>query len=112
MRLHADTVSPAPSRDARIRMAGAQERRQGSFERRGAGPNSAAGEALWDAEATASYLSVSRSMIYKLEQAGELPCLRIGACIRFGPAVVRAFAKGERSTPAPAPSPRGAGPRR
>lgn len=54
-------------------------------------------EALWDVLAVARYLSVSRSMVYKLEQAGELPCVRIGACVRFEPAVVRAFAMGGHS---------------
>lgn len=52
-------------------------------------------ETLWDAEDVASYLKVSRSMVYKLGQSGELPCLRVGACLRFDPAVVRAFARGE-----------------
>jgi excisionase family DNA binding protein len=52
-------------------------------------------ETLWDAEDVASYLKVSRSMVYKLGQAGDLPCLRVGACLRFDPAVVRAFARGE-----------------
>jgi excisionase family DNA binding protein len=52
-------------------------------------------ETLWDADAVARFLTVSRSMVYKLEQSGELPCLRIGACIRFEPATVRAYARGE-----------------
>ncbi len=52
-------------------------------------------DTLWDADAVARFLTVSRSMVYKLEQAGELPCLRIGACIRFEPATVRAYARGE-----------------
>jgi excisionase family DNA binding protein len=50
---------------------------------------------LWDADDVAGFLSVSRSMVYKLEQAGELPCVRIGARVRFDPSVVRAFARGE-----------------
>ena len=54
-------------------------------------------ESLWDAEAAARYLNVSRSLIYKLEQAGELPCMKIGSCIRFEPGEVRAFARGEHS---------------
>jgi excisionase family DNA binding protein len=50
---------------------------------------------LWDADDVASFLNVSRSMVYKLEQAGELPCVRIGARVRFEPGTVRAFARGE-----------------
>jgi excisionase family DNA binding protein len=56
---------------------------------------SQAAESLWDAEDVAVYLKVSRSMVYKLGQSGELPCLRVGACLRFDPGVVRAFARGE-----------------
>ena len=52
-------------------------------------------DTLWDAEAVARFLTVSRSMVYKLEQTGGLPCVRIGACIRFEPATVRAYARGE-----------------
>jgi len=83
----------------RTLIRGERERRQSAQERRGAnGSSGKPGDALWDVETAAGYLSVSRSMVYKLEQAGELPCVRIGACIRFEPAVVRSFAKGERST--------------
>jgi excisionase family DNA binding protein len=56
---------------------------------------SLAENALWTAAEAAAYLRVSRSLIYKLEQEGTLPCLRIGACVRFDPATVRAFARGE-----------------
>jgi excisionase family DNA binding protein len=52
-------------------------------------------QSLWNSEDVALYLKVSRSMVYKLGQTGELPCLRVGACLRFDPAVVRAFARGE-----------------
>jgi hypothetical protein len=34
-------------------------------------------------------------MVYKLEQMGELPCVHIGARVRFEPAAVRAYARGE-----------------
>lgn len=91
----------------------ADDRRRSAVERRGGGGRGQAGsDALWDADAAARYLSVSRSMVYKLEQAGELACVRIGACIRFEPAAVRAFARGEHSAPVSATSPRGQVPRR
>ncbi len=50
---------------------------------------------MWNADDVSRFLSVSRSMVYKLQQVGDLPSLRIGACVRFEPAVVRAFARGE-----------------
>jgi excisionase family DNA binding protein len=50
---------------------------------------------LWDAGDVARFLSVSRSMVYKLEQMGELPCVHIGARVRFEPAAVRAYTRGE-----------------
>lgn len=61
----------------------------------GQAPRPLTDDRLWNAEDVAGFLSVSRSMVYKLEQAGELPCVRIGARVRFDPAVVRAFARGE-----------------
>lgn len=54
-----------------------------------------ADDRLWNADDVSRFLSISRSMVYKLQQTGELPSLRIGACVRFEPAVVRAFARGE-----------------
>jgi excisionase family DNA binding protein len=58
------------------------------------GPTEAA-TTLWTASDVASYLKVSRSMVYKLGQTGELPCLHVGACLRFDAEVVRGFARGE-----------------
>ena len=53
------------------------------------------GEALWKVKEVGRYLSVSESMVYKLAGTGELPCLRIGTCLRFEPDLVRRFARGE-----------------
>ena len=50
---------------------------------------------LWDANDTARYLKVSRSWVYQRAESGELPCLHVGGLIRFDPATVRAFARGE-----------------
>jgi excisionase family DNA binding protein len=52
-------------------------------------------DTLWTAEEAARYCRVSRSMIYKLSQSGELPCLRIGSCLRFEPSTVLRYARGE-----------------
>ena len=52
-------------------------------------------EPLWTAKDAAAYMRVSPSMIYKLSQSAELPCLKIGSCLRFDPEVVRRFARGE-----------------
>jgi excisionase family DNA binding protein len=50
---------------------------------------------LWDANDAARYLKVSRSWVYQRAEAGLLPCLRVGGLLRFDPAMVRAFARGE-----------------
>lgn len=50
---------------------------------------------LWDANDVAHYLKVSRSWVYHRAEAGELPCLRVGALLRFEPDAIRAFARGE-----------------
>ena len=50
---------------------------------------------LWDASDVAGYLKVSRSWVYQRAESGQLPCLHVGGLIRFDPATVRAFARGE-----------------
>jgi excisionase family DNA binding protein len=52
-------------------------------------------EPLWTAQDVAAFLRVSRSWVYHRAEAGELPCLRIGALLRFDPARIRAYAQGE-----------------
>lgn len=42
-------------------------------------------------DTVAKALSVSRVFIYKLASEGVLPCVRIGAALRFDPADVAAF---------------------
>ena len=49
---------------------------------------------LWDANDVARYLKVSRSWVYHRAELGLLPCLRIGALLRFEPTKVQAFALG------------------
>jgi excisionase family DNA binding protein len=50
---------------------------------------------LWLANDAARYLKVGRSWVYQRAESGEFPCLHVGALIRFDPATVRAFARGE-----------------
>jgi excisionase family DNA binding protein len=50
---------------------------------------------LWDASDVAKYLKVSRSWVYHRAESGELPCLRVGALLRFDPQAIHAFARGE-----------------
>jgi excisionase family DNA binding protein len=50
---------------------------------------------LWDARDVARFLKVSRSWVYHRAESGELPCLRFGGLVRFDPAAIRAFARGE-----------------
>ena len=62
---------------------------------------------LWDANDVARYLRVSRSWVYYRAEAGLLPCLRVGGLVRFEPATVRAFARGEVSPSRVLPFPAG-----
>lgn len=60
---------------------------------------------LWDANDVARYLKVSRSWVYQRAEAGLLPCLHVGGLLRFDPATVRAFARGEVQPPNVLPFP-------
>ncbi len=62
-------------------------------------------EALWTVKEVASYFQVSHSWVYHRAEAGLLPCVRIGALLRFHAGAIRALARGEsavvvRHTPA------------
>jgi excisionase family DNA binding protein len=50
---------------------------------------------LWTVAEVAAYLRVSRSWVYHRAAAGLLPCLHIGALLRFEPDAIRAYAQGE-----------------
>ena len=50
-------------------------------------------DTLWDVDAVARYLNASKSWVYKAAERGELPCIRIGAMLRFAPNSVRAWLK-------------------
>lgn len=50
---------------------------------------------LWNVAEVAAYLRVSRSWVYHRSAAGLLPCLRVGALLRFEPDAIRAYAHGQ-----------------
>ena len=52
-------------------------------------------ECLWRVADVAVYLQCSRSWVYQAAERGALPCLRVGAMLRFDPEEVRRFARGE-----------------
>ena len=47
-------------------------------------------EMLWTAREVANYLRASMSWVYKAAENGKLPCIHLGAMLRFEPAAVRA----------------------
>ena len=51
---------------------------------------------LWTVAEVGAYLRVSRSWVYHRAAAGLLPCLRVGALVRFDPDTIRAYAQGEQ----------------
>jgi hypothetical protein len=52
-------------------------------------------EALWTAADVAGFLRVSRSWVYLHAEAGDFPCLRFAGVVRFDPAAIRAYARGD-----------------
>lgn len=54
-------------------------------------------EPLWKVPDVARFLSMSPSWVYKKAEAGRLPCVRIGASLRFRPEEIRAFLERQRA---------------
>jgi excisionase family DNA binding protein len=54
-------------------------------------------EPLWTVQQVASFLSMSVSWVYKEVEANRLPCIRLGAAVRFAPEEIRRFLEGLRS---------------
>lgn len=64
---------------------------------------------LWTVAQVAAFLSMSRQWVYKQAELGKLPCVRLGASLRFRPEAVRAFLEvsehdGPRLRVVPAPA--------
>ena len=55
-------------------------------------------EALWKVGDVAKYLNVSVSWVYKQVETGDLPCVRLGASVRFKPEAIRAHIERESRT--------------
>jgi excisionase family DNA binding protein len=53
-------------------------------------------ESLWTVHDIARVLKSSVSWVYKAAERGELPCIRIGAMLRFEPATIRAWLEAKR----------------
>ncbi len=50
-----------------------------------------AAEALWTVDDVARFLRASPSWVYKAAARGAIPCVRIGAMLRFDPEALRRF---------------------
>lgn len=53
--------------------------------------NQLATEPLWTVADVAQFLSLSRQWVYKHAELGTIPCIRLGAALRFQPAAIRAY---------------------
>ena len=58
-------------------------------------PAASEDDRLWTVRDVARFLSMSPSWVYQASAGGTLPCLRIGAAVRFDPATIRAWVRGE-----------------
>jgi excisionase family DNA binding protein len=61
-------------------------------------------ESQWTVKEAARFLRCSVSWVYKAAGKGEIPCVRIGAMLRFDPEELRAFAKAHALKVKEAPS--------
>ena len=51
--------------------------------------------ALRDVSWVAQFLGVSKSWVYQSTASGTIPCVRVGALVRFDPTVIKAWVRGE-----------------
>jgi excisionase family DNA binding protein len=64
------------------------------------GPALPPDEMLWTAREVATYLRASISWVYKAAERGELPCIRLGAMLRFDPSAIRTWLGGRAAASA------------
>jgi excisionase family DNA binding protein len=46
-------------------------------------------EPLWTVREVAAFLRASTSWVYKAAERGDLPCIRLGALLRFRPSAIQ-----------------------
>jgi excisionase family DNA binding protein len=51
---------------------------------------------LWGPAEAATFLNMSESWVYSAARSGVLPAIRLGRAVRFDPATLRAWVRGER----------------
>lgn len=51
-------------------------------------------EPLWTVADVARFLSMSPQWVYKHAELGTLPCVRLGAALRFQPEAIRRYVEG------------------
>jgi excisionase family DNA binding protein len=92
-------------REGRVLAQRAELAARGDGVRRGTRMNrstaTAAPDPLWTAADVARFLNASQSYVYKAAEAGRLPCIRIGAMLRFDPARIRQLVCGGAKEPSP-----------
>jgi len=52
---------------------------------------------LWGVAEVALFLRVSRSWVYQAAASGTLPCIRLGALLRFEADAIKAWVRGEHA---------------
>jgi|CXWL01.1.fsa_nt_gi excisionase family DNA binding protein len=50
---------------------------------------------LRDVAWVAEFLGVSKSWVYQATAAGRIPCIRLGALVRFDAATIKAWSRGQ-----------------
>jgi len=53
---------------------------------------------LWTAEELSERWQVPTSQVYRLVRNGQVPCVRLGRYVRFSPAAIEAFERGDNNT--------------
>lgn len=54
---------------------------------------------LWTVRDCAAFLGLSPAALYHRVEAGEVPCVRFGRCLRFVPSRVRAWVLSQEVAP-------------
>ncbi|MFZ5479116.1 MAG: helix-turn-helix domain-containing protein [Myxococcota bacterium] len=54
--------------------------------------------ALRDMAWVAEYLDVSKSWVYQAVESGVLPCIKLGALLRFDAEVIKAWSRGQATS--------------